>query len=618
MTNVLYTFGATVSKTVDEFEAYDLILYSEAAPDANVTLQVTNAGALDLSDELGTVSATVTASNLGNAITTGAGNDHLRGGDGDDALNGGSGGDSLEGRNGTDTLIGGDGDDTLQGGSGDDSLSGDAGNDYLDGGGGIDSLDGGDGDDVFFLTSGTVDGGAGTDMLYGSWYDANLTDLTISNVEVLATIYATITATAAQFDGFDTILTSPVDTTSAVSLQLSGSGSVDLSDELGSRAASVFASGDGNTITTGGGDDLLDGWSGNDSLSGGAGNDQLWGNGGNDSLYGGSGDDSFGLNVNMDSSADGGDGTDTVFLTYSPSDYSFSGTASSFIADGTSVGNGIYSLTDIEFIQFGDGELVSVGDLGLTGGNDAPTGVADSVSTTQSVPLRIYAADLLANDTDPENDPLSIDSVTSVSGGTAVLNPDGSVFFVPDSGFTGDAVFTYRATDGTNLSGPTTVTVTVTPPTGVVREGGSGPDNLTGTNRNDILRGHGGNDQLVGRGGNDLLAGGAGNDTIRSGAGRDVIEFQDGDGRDTVSDFQRGSDLIHLDVHIFKPDLGDDQIDSFEELESMIALGQVGMQTTGNSLTLTFDGGDVLRIRGIHDLDARDWTFEPIPDEVLV
>ena len=53
--------------------------------------------------------------------------------------------------------------------------------------------------------------------------------------------------------------------------------------------------------------------------------------------------------------------------------------------------------------------------------------------------------------------------MTSVSGGTAVLNLDGTVTFTPAPNFNGEASFTYTVSDGTTTSQPATVTVNVAP-----------------------------------------------------------------------------------------------------------------------------------------------------------
>jgi Ca2+-binding RTX toxin-like protein len=84
--------------------------------------------------------------------------------------------------------------------------------------------------------------------------------------------------------------------------------------------------------------------------------------------------------------------------------------------------------------------------------------------------------------------------------------------------------------------------------------GGNGHDFLFGLGGNDTLDGGKGNDQLFGADGRDLLLGGdgndtlmgaAGNDTLTGGKGADTFDFSSlGDGRDTITDFARNSDVL--------------------------------------------------------------------------
>ncbi|MEK6616872.1 MAG: Ig-like domain-containing protein, partial [Bacteroidota bacterium] len=93
--------------------------------------------------------------------------------------------------------------------------------------------------------------------------------------------------------------------------------------------------------------------------------------------------------------------------------------------------------------------------------NDAPVANNDTVATVQGTPATYTAAQLLGNDSDPEGSLLTIASVTSGTGGTAVLNGDGTVTFTPNPGYNGIADFTYTATDGTLTSNTATVTVNI-------------------------------------------------------------------------------------------------------------------------------------------------------------
>jgi Ca2+-binding RTX toxin-like protein len=75
-------------------------------------------------------------------------------------------------------------------------------------------------------------------------------------------------------------------------------------------------------------------------------------------------------------------------------------------------------------------------------------------------------------------------------------------------------------------------------------DGGAGNDRLYGEAGNDTLLGGDGNDWLDGGSGNDILNGGAGNDKLTGGAGSDVFVFGANSGRDTIADFNPGSDTI--------------------------------------------------------------------------
>ncbi|MDQ2098217.1 MAG: calcium-binding protein [Tychonema bourrellyi B0820] len=85
--------------------------------------------------------------------------------------------------------------------------------------------------------------------------------------------------------------------------------------------------------------------------------------------------------------------------------------------------------------------------------------------------------------------------------------------------------------------------------------GNAGNDTLSGNRNNDTLSGGLGNDLLFGGKGDDSLNGGEGNDTLIGGlgadsliggAGRDVFVLGTGAGTDTISEFQKGEDLIGL------------------------------------------------------------------------
>ena len=56
--------------------------------------------------------------------------------------------------------------------------------------------------------------------------------------------------------------------------------------------------------------------------------------------------------------------------------------------------------------------------------NDPPTAVDDSASTNEDTAVSV---DVLANDSDPDGDALSVSSVGSMTNGVAQINPDNTV-----------------------------------------------------------------------------------------------------------------------------------------------------------------------------------------------
>jgi len=100
--------------------------------------------------------------------------------------------------------------------------------------------------------------------------------------------------------------------------------------------------------------------------------------------------------------------------------------------------------------------------------NDAPVANNDSATTQEDTAVTI---NVLANDTDPDGDALTVPNLTQPSNGTAILNPEQTVTYTPNPGFVGDDTFTYTANDGTLDSNVATVTVAVNPgvPTAYVR-----------------------------------------------------------------------------------------------------------------------------------------------------
>jgi hypothetical protein len=98
--------------------------------------------------------------------------------------------------------------------------------------------------------------------------------------------------------------------------------------------------------------------------------------------------------------------------------------------------------------------------LGEAPPNNAPVAVDDEAETDHGVAVTI---DVLANDTDPDGDPLVLDGVTQPMNGTAAIQGD-QIVYTPDPGFAGVDAFTYTVTDNRGGFARATVTVTVHEP----------------------------------------------------------------------------------------------------------------------------------------------------------
>jgi VCBS repeat-containing protein len=93
--------------------------------------------------------------------------------------------------------------------------------------------------------------------------------------------------------------------------------------------------------------------------------------------------------------------------------------------------------------------------------NHAPNAVDDAYTTNQDTALTVNAPGVLANDTDPDGDALTVGAHTNPAHGTLTINPDGSFTYSPNNGFNGVDSFTYTSSDGHGGTDIATVTLTV-------------------------------------------------------------------------------------------------------------------------------------------------------------
>ena len=223
-----------------------------------------------------------------------------------------------------------------------------------------------------------------------------------------------------------------------------GTEGVDIADALGGDDI-LFGYQDADILTGGNGADILDGGTGDDQLFGGNQNDILTSGGGNDFMDGGNHDDLFqvtGAQAGDSITIDGGQGNDTIDLSgYNSTDVADDGSTITVQLDG----GGSFS------IQYSNIETVEV--------NDAPVGSDDSVATNEDT--AITTGSVLANDSDPNGDSLSVDSFTQPSHGTVAYNNDGTFSYTPDDNYNGDDSFTYTVTDSNGATDTATVNISV-------------------------------------------------------------------------------------------------------------------------------------------------------------
>ena len=93
--------------------------------------------------------------------------------------------------------------------------------------------------------------------------------------------------------------------------------------------------------------------------------------------------------------------------------------------------------------------------------NDPPVAVDDSATTEEDT--AVTTDNVLANDTDVDEDILSVASFTPPANGTAVYNGDGTFTYTPNANYNGTDSFTYTTDDGHGGSATATVAVTVAP-----------------------------------------------------------------------------------------------------------------------------------------------------------
>ena len=114
-----------------------------------------------------------------------------------------------------------------------------------------------------------------------------------------------------------------------------------------------------------------------------------------------------------------------------------------------------FSGTDTFDYTVSDGIATDTATVTVAVGNGAPVAADDEATTGRNQPVDIA---VLANDSDPDGDALTVTETTTPADGTVIVNDDGTVSYTPDPGFTGTDSFDYTVSDGIATD---TATVTV-------------------------------------------------------------------------------------------------------------------------------------------------------------
>jgi hypothetical protein len=91
--------------------------------------------------------------------------------------------------------------------------------------------------------------------------------------------------------------------------------------------------------------------------------------------------------------------------------------------------------------------------------NDAPDAVNDSKTTSEDTAVTIS---VLSNDTDPENNLLTVTAVTQGTKGTVTINGGATITYTPNANANGSDSFTYTISDGNGGTDTATVSITIT------------------------------------------------------------------------------------------------------------------------------------------------------------
>ena len=217
-----------------------------------------------------------------------------------------------------------------------------------------------------------------------------------------------------------------------------------------------------NSLKGDAGAQVILGLGGSDNVDGGAGSDLVLAGDGNDV-----GTYKRAENIGARDYYDGGSGADTLRIVLTAAEWARADFKADilryvdFLASNTSQRIFSFSAFDLTVRSFETIELVVDGVVtDPRGGNQNanPVANADAATTEEDAAVTI---NVLANDTDPNGDALSVTAASAVNG-VVTVNADRTITYTPSANYNGTDTITYTIADGSGGVATSTVAVTIT------------------------------------------------------------------------------------------------------------------------------------------------------------